>query len=282
MGSGHRPPNSIQSNRDFARRLKRLICRVTVLVVLARFHFSGYQEGRVYAHKKASCPRYCDEVGSAILTKEQEQEISENLPAFDTLTARSARDNGTLFELFRTYPGSRVNRYVARFVVWDRQADYLISDQPWEYAFGRHSALDRFLALDGEILLLGSGHDAVTFLHYVEHAAKMPNKRIRSFQVPIMEDGRRILRSMKEFDPSGDGAHANWPDRFFAKIVDAHIGTTGNEGGRIGNGLSYVLRARGLLNFAQPVMELVAIDPRATHNLNNRDACLSSCLADGI
>jgi aminoglycoside 3-N-acetyltransferase len=59
----------------------------------------------------ASCPRYYDEVGHGNLTKEQEKEILEKLPAFDPLTARSARDNGTLVEFFHTYPGSRVNRH---------------------------------------------------------------------------------------------------------------------------------------------------------------------------
>jgi aminoglycoside 3-N-acetyltransferase len=219
----------------------------------------------------AGCPRYYDEVGSGILTKEREREILEKLPAFDPLTARSARDNGALVELFRTYPDSRVNRHVARFVVWGKHADHLISEQPWDYAFGLHSALDRFLVLDGNILLLGSDHDAVTFLHYVEHVANIPDKKVRRFQVPILEDGRRIWRSMEEFDTSGDGAHLNWPDRFFAKIVNAHIAATGNQGGRIGNALSYLLRARSLLDLARPVMEAVAIDPRAIHNLNNRE-----------
>ena len=222
----------------------------------------------------ASCPRYYDEVGSGNLTKEQEAEILEKLPAFDPLTARSARDNGALVELFRTYPGSRVNRHVARFVVWGRRADSLISEQPWNYAFGLRSPLDRFLGLDGKILLLGSDHDAVTFLHYVEHVAEIPNKRIRRFQVPVLDDGRRAWRSMEEFDTSGDGAIANWPDRFFAKIVDAYLAATGNQGGRVGNALSYILRARGLLDFALPLMQAVAKNPRAAHNLSKRDAHL--------
>jgi aminoglycoside 3-N-acetyltransferase len=222
----------------------------------------------------ASCPRYYDEVGSGNLTKEQEAEILEKLPAFDPLTARSARDNGALVELFRTYPGSRVNRHVARFVVWGKRADSLISEQPWNYAFGLRSPLDRFLGLDGKILLLGSDHDAVTFLHYVEHVAEIPNKRIRRFQVPVLDDGRRAWRSMEEFDTSGDGAHANWPDRFFAKIVDAYLAATGNQGGRVGNALSYILRARGLLDFALPLMQAVAKNPRAADNLSKRDAHL--------
>ena len=66
----------------------------------------------------ASCPRYYDEVGRGNLTTEQEREIREKFPAFDPLKARSARDNGTLVEFLRTYPDSRVNCHVARFVFW--------------------------------------------------------------------------------------------------------------------------------------------------------------------
>ncbi len=219
----------------------------------------------------ASCPRHYDEAGSGSLTTKIEKEIREKLPAFDPLTARSDRENGTLVEFFRTFPDSRVNHHVARFVVWGKQADYLISEQPWNYAFGLHSPLDRFLGLDGKILLLGSDHDAMTFLHYVEHVAEIPDKRIRRFQVPVLEDGRRVWRDMEEFDTSGDGVHANWPDRFFAKIVDAYLTATGNQGRRIGKAMSYILRARGLLDFALPLMEAVANNPSAADHLCERD-----------
>jgi aminoglycoside 3-N-acetyltransferase len=222
----------------------------------------------------ASCPSYYDEVGRGNLTKEQEREVLEKLPAFDPQTARAARDNGALVEFLRTYPGSRVNQHVARFVVWGKQADYLVSDQPWNYAFGLHSPLDRFLGLDGKILLLGSDHDAVTFLHYVEHVAQIPGKRIARFQVPVQEAGRRVWRDTEEFDTSSKGVHANWPDRFFAKIVDAYLAETGNQGGCVGDAMSHILPARGLLNFALPLMEAVAIDRRAADKLSNRDGHL--------
>jgi aminoglycoside 3-N-acetyltransferase len=107
----------------------------------------------------------------------------------------------------------------------------------------------------------------VTFLHYAEHVAEIPDKRIRRFQVPVQEDGRRVWRDMEEFDTSGDGVHANWPGRFFAKIMDAYLAETGNQGGRVGDAMSYILRARGLLDFALPVMEAVAKNPRAADSL---------------
>jgi aminoglycoside 3-N-acetyltransferase len=211
----------------------------------------------------ASCPRYYDEVGRGSLTPEQEREILEKVPPFDPLTARSARDNGTLVEFLRTYPGSRVNQHVARFVVWGKQAEFLISEQPWNYAFGLHSPLDRFLRLDGKILLLGCDHDTVTFLHYVEHIARIPDKRVARFQVPVEKDGCRVWSEMEEFDTSDKGAHKNWPDRFFANLVDGCLAETKNHGGHVGDAMCYLLPARELLGFALPIMEAVAADPSA-------------------
>jgi aminoglycoside 3-N-acetyltransferase len=218
----------------------------------------------------ASCPRYYDEVGRGNLTTEQEREIREKLPVFDPLTARSARDNGTLVEFFRTYSDSRVNSHVARFVFWGKQTEYLMSSQPWNYAFGVGSPLDRFLALEGKVVLLGSDHDTVTFLHFVEHVADIPGKRIARYQVPVMEDGRRVWRAMEEFDTSDDGVHPHWPDRFFAKIVDSFLAKTGNSGAPVGNAMSYLLSARELVDFTLPLIKAVAADPRAAESLRER------------
>lgn len=220
----------------------------------------------------ASCPRYYDELGRGTLTAEQEREIREKLPVFDPLTARSDRDNGTLVEFLRAYPDSRVNAHVARFVLWGKQTEHLMSSQPWNYALGSDSPLERFLKLDGKIVLLGSDHDAVTFLHYVEHVADIPGKRIARYQVPVMENGCRVWRAMEEFDTSDDGAHANWPDRFFAKIVDSLLVKTRNNGARVGNAMTYILRARELVDFALPVMKAVAADPLAAEPLKELSA----------
>jgi aminoglycoside 3-N-acetyltransferase len=215
----------------------------------------------------ASCPSYYDEVGRGHLSAEQEHQLMEKLPAFDPSTARSARDNGTLVEFLRTFPGSKVNPHVARFVVWGRHADYLISRQPWDYAFGRGSALERFVELGGVILLLGCDHDTVTFLHYAEHIVEIPGKRVARYKVPVGEAGVRLWRAMEEFDTSDAGAHANWPPRFFARIADTYLARTGNCGGPVGDAPCFLLEARGLLAHALGVMEAVAADPRAADRL---------------
>ena len=208
----------------------------------------------------ASCPRYYDEVGRGNLTPEEETEILEHLPAFDAESARSARDNGALVELFRTWPGSRVNNHVARFVAWGREVDFLFSEQPWDFAFGRGSALERFTELDGKILLLGSDHDNVTYLHYPEHIGNFPDKRIARFKVPVLVDGHRVWREMAEVDTSSAGAHAKWPDHFFAQIVDGYLTSTRNTGSQVGSAHSHLLSARGLLDAALGTMERIARD----------------------
>ena len=210
----------------------------------------------------ASCPAYVDEVGRGNLTAEQEAEVLEKLPPFDPYTSRSARDNGALVELFRTYPGSRVNAHPARFVVWGKHSDYLLSHQPWDFAFGRGSLLERFVELNGKILLLGSDHDNVTFLHYAEHVADFPGKRIARFRVPIVEDAKKVWKEMAEVDTSDGGAHANWPTGFFATIVDEFLYSTGNLGGRVGAAKSYLLDARRLLELAESIMRSVASDAK--------------------
>ena len=207
----------------------------------------------------AGCPRYVDEIGRGNLTASEEAELLKKLPPFDAVTARCARDHGILVEFLRTFPGSRVNSHVARFVAWGKHADHLFSSQPWHYAFGHDSALDRFVALDGKILLLGCDHDNVTFLHYVEHIADMPNKRIARFKVPVAENGATVWRDMEEFDTSDGGVHANWPDRLFATLVDGYLAASTNRGGLVGNAPSFVLSASGLLEYARPIMERTAI-----------------------
>ena len=142
----------------------------------------------------------------------------------------------------------------------------LLSRQPWDYAFGVVSPLDRFVALDGRILLLGCDHDTVTFLHYAEHIVDVPDKIIARFKVPVNENGVRGWRDMEEFDTS-ERAHAAWPDRFFSRIVDSVLASTGNTGHEVGDARSFLLDARGLLVFALDVMKAVAADPRAAAHL---------------
>ena len=206
----------------------------------------------------ASCPDGYDDVGRGHLSPAAERTLVDKQPPFDALTAKAQRENGALVEFLRSYPGSLVNNHVARFVVWGRHAEHLISEQPWDFAFGRGSALERFVELDGRILLIGCDHDNVTFLHYAEHIVDIPGKRVAIFEVPVLEDGERVWKEMKEFDTSDKGAHPKWPPRFFAQIVNAHLARTRNRGRRVGHAHCFLTDARGLLEIALAQMVFVA------------------------
>ena len=94
---------------------------------------------------------------------------------------------------------------------------YLFSEQPWDYASAAAPHSNGWSSSTGAILLLGCDHDTVTFLHYAEHVAEIPGKRISRYQVPVLEGGRRVWKAMEEFDTADAGAHPNWPPRFFAR-----------------------------------------------------------------
>ena len=206
----------------------------------------------------ASCPDGYDDVGRGHLSPVAERAIVDKQPPFDAFSAKAQRENGALVEFFRSYPGSLVNNHVARFVVWGRHAQYLISEQPWDYAFGAGSALERFVALDGKILLIACDHDNVTFLHYAEHIVDIPGKRIAKFEVPVLEHGERVWKEMEEVDTSGAGAHPRWPERFFAQIVNAHLLRTRNRGRRVGHAHCFLTDAKGLLDVALAEMRAAA------------------------
>ena len=206
----------------------------------------------------ASCPEYFDDIGRGLYPGSVEREILDKMPTFDAAIARAARDNGTLVEFFRSYPGTLVNNHVARFAVWGANARHLISEQPWDFPFGRRSALERFVELDGRILLIGCDHDAVTFLHYAEHILDVPGLRIVTMEVPWLEDGKRVWKEVKEVDTSGAGAHPNWPERFFAQIVNGYLARTNNRGGRVGHAHCFLFDAKGLLEHALGEMRSVA------------------------
>jgi aminoglycoside 3-N-acetyltransferase len=204
------------------------------------------------------CPDHYDNVGRGHLTAEQEAEILEKHPPFDPLTTRSARSHGILVECFRTFPGTLVNQHVARFAAAGSRAALLLADQPWDYPYGTDSPLGRLMTLDGRILLLGSDHDEVTFLHHVEQVVDFPGKKIARYQVPVQVDGATVWREMAEVNTAGDGAHPNWPERFFATIVDDYLAAVGNTGGYVGNAKSILFPVRDFFYFAGPVMRAVA------------------------
>jgi aminoglycoside 3-N-acetyltransferase len=208
------------------------------------------------------CSDGYDDVGRGHLSEQEEADLLAHMPAFDPSTARAARDNGTLVEFFRTWPGTIPSAAVTtRIGARGARAAWLTERAPLTFPFGKGSAFERLLQADAKILMLGADHDTVTLLHYAEQEADFPGKIVKRFQVPVLQDGKRVWAACAEYDSSA-GAHANWPDRFFAEIVDAFIAQAVPPQGKVGDAGSVVLDARALIAYAMPVMEQRARSPR--------------------
>jgi aminoglycoside 3-N-acetyltransferase len=217
------------------------------------------------------CPDGCDEVGRGRLTPEEEADLLQNQPPFDPVSSRADRDVGTLAEFFRSYPGTVCSTAPARFAARGARADWLVRDQPWDFAFGHGSPLEKLVESDGKLLLLAPDHDTVTLMHYVEHVTDFPGKRIVRFRVPVVCNGVREWVACAEVNSDGDGAHANWPDRFFALIVDDFIacfeGTPECSRATIGEAGTILIHARALVRHAAPIMVKTATQGWSEQNL---------------
>ncbi len=199
-----------------------------------------------------------DDIGRKALSPEEEAMLRAHLPALDFQNARAQREYGALAELFRSSPGALCSEQAgARMAAHGDRAAWLMADAPWDYGYGLGSPLDKLRLNGGKILLLQSDHDEVTFLHHVEHIADFPGKRIVSYEVPVSQDGVRVWRRCEEFNTGGEGVHANWPDRFFAQIVDDFIAKADPSAcriGMVGGAMSVLISAPALAAHAIPIM----------------------------
>ncbi len=202
------------------------------------------------------CQDGFDDVGRGVYSPAQEAEILAHQPPFDPHSARTQRDFGALAEFFRSSPGTMCSEAVCgRVAARGARAAWLVADAPWNYGFGPGSPFAKLVEAHGRVLLLGSSHDEVTLLHYAEHIADFPDKRVVRYRVPWREGGRRVWRDVEEFNTGGDGVHAHWPHDLFARIFDDFLRTHDGGRGRISNAESFLLDAAALVKHAVPLLQ---------------------------
>jgi len=109
---------------------------------------------------------------------------------FDPLATPSADDLGVVAQTFWRLPGvSRSNHFHA-FAAVGPQAEAVIADPLPLPPHIPASPVGRVHDLNGQVLLLGVGHDANTTLHLAELIASVPY-RTESY-VTVLENGRRV------------------------------------------------------------------------------------------
>jgi aminoglycoside 3-N-acetyltransferase len=197
--------------------------------------------------------------------RERQRAYLEERPAFDAATSRAAREWAVLAERLRTTPAAhRSGHPEAGVTAVGARADWLTRDHPLQYGFGPGSPLERIVQARGDVLLLGSPRGAVTLLHYAEHLARVPNKRVARYRVPMLAHGRRCWVEIEELDSVGGIAPwrcEGYGNDYFAALVDAYLAHGSGRSGFVGAARSYLFDAADLTEFAARWMEenLVAV-----------------------
>jgi len=95
--------------------------------------------------------------------------IRREAPGFDVARTPANRYMGRLAELVRTWPGAlRSDHPQVSFAAVGRRAAEIVGDHLLADGLGERSPLGAVYRLDGQVLLLGCGHDANTSLHLAE------------------------------------------------------------------------------------------------------------------
>jgi aminoglycoside N3'-acetyltransferase len=170
---------------------------------------------------------------------------------FDPLTTAAASDLGVVADTFWRLPGVMRSPHPEAFAACGPLAGSIV-DGPLPLPPHRYeSPIGRVYDLDGQVLLLGVGHDANTSLHLAEMLAAVP------YRVPkhctILQDGRPLRIDYGENDHCCE---------LFA-LADDWLRASGLQSeGQVGNAQARLFRARDVVSLAverlaaQPVLFL--------------------------
>jgi aminoglycoside 3-N-acetyltransferase len=178
-------------------------------------------------------------------------EPTDALPYFDPAHSPACAAYGVIAEAVRRNPRAvRSRNPGASMAAIGARATWLCADHPLRYGYGPGSPLAKLVEADGQVLLLGSHFDHVTLLHYAEHVARLPNKRVITDEVATVDGTLQV----EEFDTSApvvDGM----PGDYFDVVTRAFIDAGGARSGTVGNARAFLLPARAFVKFAVEKME---------------------------
>jgi aminoglycoside N3'-acetyltransferase len=166
---------------------------------------------------------------------------------FDPATTPASRDLGVVADKFWRLPGARRSDHPFAFAAEGPHAEQITSDPLPLPPHIPESPVGRVHQLDGQVLLLGIGHDVNTTLHLAEVLASVP------YRVPkhctILQDGRPVRIEYGENDHCGA--------RF--ALAEGWLESRGLQArAQVGNAPARLARSRDIVALA---LEHLAADP---------------------
>ncbi len=167
--------------------------------------------------------------------------IRRHTPGFDVARTPASNYMGRLAELVRTWPGAlRSNHPQVSFAAVGTRAAEITAGHRLTDGLGEESPLGAVHRLDGQVLLLGCGHDSNTSLHLAE--TRIPG-------APRHEPGASVL------DPDGGSRWVTWSEvdvdeGDFDRIGAAFEETGAVTVGTVGASTARLMRQRELVDFA--------------------------------
>jgi aminoglycoside 3-N-acetyltransferase len=173
------------------------------------------------------------------------ENVRETMPLYRP-EVTPTRGMGTIPECFRNYPNTfRSDHPAVSFTAWGADTEAIVTDHAFDYGLGENSPLARLYELDGDVLLLGVGHDRNTSLHLAEHRADIPKETVTNGG-PILDDGQRVWVEYENIREETD----DFTD--LGNDFEREIGLTE---GQVGTATAKLVRQRELVDFASEWFE---------------------------
>jgi aminoglycoside 3-N-acetyltransferase len=192
-----------------------------------------------------------------------EDEDETEVPVFDKRIAHAARDHGVLHETLRNWPGTlRSDHPDAGVAALGPLAAWITAEHPFQYGYGPGTPFEKVLKANGSVLMLGAPLDTITLLHYAEHEARIPNKRIHRYRRLMPTSSGPQWIDFEEFD-TGDPVNSDLPQNVFEQIATAFLATGRGTTGSVGAAPAYLLPAPELVRFGIEWLERYFAEPAA-------------------